>query len=116
MVINVIEKINCIIIEIKGDIVGGPGTDEFQSILKGLAEKGIVNIIVDLSGVKYMNSTGVGILVRGYTTIKTAGGRLKFAAVNDKINVVLSITQLSKVIEIYPTVEDAIESFQVKAF
>jgi len=115
MKLNTHERYNSVVIEVKGDIVGGPAAEEFQNALKKIIDEGKTNVIVDLSGVKYMNSTGIGILIRGYTTVKTAGGLLKLAALTEKIQGVLSITQLNKVFEIYQTVDEAINSFQVKA-
>lgn len=116
MKLNINERYNSVVIEVKGDVIGGPASEEFQSALKKLLDDGKHNIVVDLSGAKYMNSTGIGILIRGYTTVKTAGGLLKLAALTEKIQGVISITQLNKVFEIYNNVDDAINSFQVKAF
>lgn len=114
MKLNINERYNSVIIEIKGDLVGGQPAEEFQDILKRTLEEGKYNIIIDLSGVKYMNSTGIGILIRGYTTVKTAGGVLKLASLNEKIKGVLSITQLNKVFEIHNSVDEAVNSYQVK--
>lgn len=115
MKLNINERYNSVIIEIKGDLVGGPPAEEFQETLRKTLEEGKYNVIVDLSGVKYMNSTGIGILIRGYTTVKTAGGVLKLASLNEKIKGVLSITQLNKVFEIHNNVDEAVNSYQVKA-
>jgi anti-anti-sigma factor len=65
---------------------------------------------MDMSGVYYMNSTGIGILIRAYTTLVNNGGDLKLASMNDKIEGVLSITKLMKVLPEYKTVDQAISS------
>ena len=64
-----------------------------------------------MSGVKFVNSTGIGIIVRGFKTIKEAGGDMKLAGLSTKIKVVLSITKLTSVFSIYDTVSDAVKDF-----
>ena len=59
-----------------------------------------------------MNSTGLGILVQSYTTLKNSDGRLKLARVTNKIESLLTITKLVTIFESYDTVEEAIESFE----
>ena len=68
-------------------------------------------IVIDLSKVEWMNSTGLGILISGYTSMRNHNGALKLANVTDKIQSLLIITKLVTVFETYDTVDEAISSF-----
>jgi anti-sigma B factor antagonist len=61
--------------------------------------------------VEWMNSTGLGILISGLTTLRNNGGELKLACVTDKIQSLLTITKLITVFENFDTIEDAVKSF-----
>jgi anti-sigma B factor antagonist len=111
MKINVLEKYTAAVIELKGDIVGGPHAEEFSSTLRKLISEEKKNIIIDLSETKYMNSSGLGMLISGYTTVKNSGGDLKLANVTAKIESLLVITKLSSVFENFSTVDEAVKSF-----
>jgi anti-sigma B factor antagonist len=58
-----------------------------------------------------MNSTGLGILMRGYMTVKNLKGDLKLVSLNESLKGILIMTQLNKVFETFPTLEEAIASF-----
>lgn len=105
------EIYNASVVTIKGKLIGGPDAEEFHSILQSSIEKDIKNIVVDLSDIGFVNSSGIGILVRGYTTMKTAGGDLKLAGISDKVSGVLAITKLNSVLSQYPNVDEAAKSF-----
>ncbi|MGH8004856.1 MAG: STAS domain-containing protein, partial [Limisphaerales bacterium] len=70
--------------------------------------------VIDLSDVDWMNSTGLGILISGLTTMRGSGGELKLARVTDKIQSLLVITKLVTVFESHDSVEAAIGSFGKK--
>jgi anti-sigma B factor antagonist len=74
-------------------------------------DEGKSNIIVDLGDVKFMNSSGLGMLIGGLTTMKKANGSLKLARVTEKIESLLIITKLVTIFEFYDTVEEAVNSF-----
>jgi anti-sigma B factor antagonist len=99
MKVNIIEKYGQVVLELKGDLIGGPFAEEMNTLLHKFVNDNKKNIVVDLSGVKFVNSSGIGILISGYTTMKNAGGELKLANVNERINGVLSITKLNQVFE-----------------
>ncbi len=105
------EKYNAVVIELKGNVMGGDDTKEFNELLHKLLDEGKKNVVVDLSEVKFMNSSGLGMLIGGLTTMKKAGANLKLARTTEKIESLLVITKLSTIFESYETVEDAIKSF-----
>ncbi len=108
---NVSEQYNAVIIELKGNVMGGEDTKEFNDLLHKIIDEGKKNIVLDLGQVKFMNSSGLGMLIGGLTTMKKAEGHLKLARVTDKIESLLIITKLITIFEFYETVDEAISSF-----
>ncbi|VAX27014.1 Anti-sigma B factor antagonist RsbV [hydrothermal vent metagenome] len=111
MKIKTSEKYDAVVITLKGNVMGGPDTQEFQDLLHKLLEENKKNIIVDLGGVKFMNSTGLGMLISGYTSVKNGGGTLVLANATEKINSLLVITKLITIFDNYNSVDEAAESF-----
>ncbi len=112
MKIKTSEKYNAVVIELKGNVMGGPEAQEFNDLLHKFVDEGKKNIVVNLASVKFMNSSGLGMLISGYTTIKNAGGSLKLANATEKINSLLVITKLITIFENFDSVEKAAESFK----
>lgn len=103
------EQYNAVVIELKGNVMGGDDTKEFNELLHKVLDEGKKNVVVDLSEVKFMNSSGLGMLIGGLTTMKKGNGTLKLARTTDKIESLLVITKLSTIFESFETVEDAIK-------
>jgi anti-sigma B factor antagonist len=99
------------VIELEGSVLGGPDATVLNDMLHALTERRKKKIVVDLSGVQGMNSSGLSMLITGLTTMKNAGGDLKIAAASKKIESLLAITKLTTVFELYPSVRKAIASF-----
>jgi anti-sigma B factor antagonist len=106
------EEYYCAVIELKGKIMGGPDAKKFRETLKELIDDGKTNVVLDLSQVKFMNSSGLGIIIGGLTTMRNAGGDLRICSAMERIESMLMVSQLNRVFELYPTLEEAIESFQ----
>ena len=85
--------------------------DRFDKIHEYI-ENNRKKVVVDLAKVEWMNSTGLGILISGYTRLRNHQGVLKLANVTDKIQSLLTITKLVTVFETFDSVEDAIKSFK----
>jgi len=105
------ERYNCVVIEFKGDVMGGPDTVKLNEQLHKLIDEGKKNVVVDLSKVKFMNSSGLGMLIGALTTMKNAGGDLRIANATKKIESLLMITKLITVFHHYKSVDEAAESF-----
>ena len=112
MSFNVSEKYNCVVIEFKGNVMGGPDAVSLNEELHELIEKDKTNVVVDLGKVKFMNSSGLGMLIGALTTMKKAGGDLRIANATDKIESLLIITKLITVFKHYKTLDEAIASYQ----
>lgn len=112
MKIKTTEKYGAVIIELKGNVMGGDDTKDFNELLHKLVDEGKVNIVIDLGDVKFMNSSGLGMLIGGLTTMKKVNGFMKLARVTDKIESLLIITKLITIFEFYETIDEALNSFQ----
>lgn len=111
MKIKISEKYDAVIIQLKGNVMGGEDTKIFNESLHKLIEEGKKNVIIDLSNVKFMNSSGLGMLIGGLTTIKKADGRLVLAGVTEKIESLLIITKLITIFETAEDVDKAVKKF-----
>jgi anti-sigma B factor antagonist len=111
MKFNTSEVYNAAVFAFKGKLMGGPEAQEFHDKLDEFLKAGKKNIVVDLGDVKFVNSSGLGNIVRGFSTVKDAGGQMKLAGATEKIDGLLSITKLNSVFEQYRTVEEAAKSF-----
>lgn len=105
------ERSNSVVIALKGNIMGGPDGAKLHDTLHELKENGKKNVVVDLHKVKFMNSSGLGMLISAMTTMRNAGGDLRLANVADRIQSLLIITKLITVFKNYDAVDDAIQSF-----
>jgi anti-sigma B factor antagonist len=111
MKIKTNEKYEAVVLELKGNVMGGDDTKDFNDLLHKYINEEKKNIIVDLHDVKFMNSSGLGMLIGGLTTMKKAEGNLKLANVTDKIQSLLVITKLITIFESYNSVDEAAKSF-----
>jgi len=111
MKINVVEKYTAVVLELKGEITITAKDAEFNNVLNKLISEGKKNIIIDLKETGFVNSSGLGMLIAGYTTVKNAGGDLKLANATEKIESLLVITKLTSVFSNYGSVEEAVKSF-----
>ena len=99
------------ILEVSGKIMGGPDSELFSTTLKSLVHEERTRVLVDLSKVTWVNSTGLGILISGYTTLKRNNGEMKLLNVSDRIESIFMVTKLHSVFDSYKDEDEAIESF-----
>jgi len=102
------------ILSLKGDLLGEPDTTNIRDKIHSLVSDEIKKVVIDLGGVNYMNSSGLGSLIAALTTMRNAGGELLLARVGKKVKNLFIITQLVKVFDTYETVERALASFKSK--
>lgn len=112
MKVKQVEKYGAVVIELKGNVMGGPEAQEFSDLLHKLIDDSKKNVIIDLAETKFMNSSGLGMLISGYTTVKNGGGVMKLANATEKIESLLVITKLITIFEHYTSLDEAIESFK----
>lgn len=98
------------VVTFEPQVFGGPQAVEFSAKLNDFASRGGRWVIVDLTNVELMNSSGLGMLVGGMTTMRKYNGAVKLVAVPEKVSGLLRITRLNTVFESYSTVEEAVLS------
>lgn len=101
-----------VILDLRGKITIGEGSVLLRDTVENLLEANRNRIILNLGGVSYVDSSGIGELVSRYTTTKNTGGKLKLLNLPKKIKDLLMITKLLTVFEIYEDEHAALESFQ----
>src|SRR5699024_4680020 len=111
MSFNTSEQFNIVVIEFKGNILGGPDAVSLNEKLHELIDAEKNNVVVDLGKVKFMNSSGLGMLIGALTTMRKAGGDLRIADATDKIKNLLIVTKLITVFQHFESVDEAVESF-----
>ena len=99
------------IVDIKGRITMGEESAAVRDMILGLLSKGNKQILLNLAGVEYIDSMGLGSLVGSFATARKQGGDLKLLNVNDKVTDVMQITKLYTVFDISKDESSAIKSF-----
>ena len=100
------------VLEISGKIMGGPDHDKFKAEIKGLIEQGFNKVVLDFSGVPWINSTGLGILISGYHSLREAEGGMKICNVKERVLSIFYISRLNEVFEVFPSCDEAVASFK----
>jgi anti-sigma B factor antagonist len=99
------------VLDVSGRITLGDGNVMLREIVRDLSEKGQKAIVLNLGEVNYIDSSGVGELVKAHTTIRNQGGKLKLASLTKRVHDLLEMTRLSAVFDIQKDEASAIESF-----
>jgi anti-sigma B factor antagonist len=102
---------NVEIISLQGKITIGAGDTQLREVITNAVNAGKTNVLLDLSGVTTIDSSGIGELVGSYTTVTNRGGKLKLLHLPAKLNELLHVTQLITVFEVYENEREAVGSF-----
>lgn len=100
------------IIELTGNVMGGPDATSLNNQLHELIDNNKKQVVVNLEEVKFINSSGLGMLIGGLTTLRNSGGELKLACASKKIEDLLRMTKLSTVFDVHKTVSEAVAAFK----
>ncbi len=100
------------VIDMEGKITIGEGSVAVRSAIRRLLEEGKKKILLNLAGVSYVDSSGIGELVSSFTTINREGGQLKLLNLTQKIQDLLAITKLLTVFDVYEDEATALNSFK----
>jgi anti-sigma B factor antagonist len=99
------------ILDVEGKILLGEGDVQLKRKIDELIERKETKLLINLANVPYMDSGGLGEIVRSYTTVKRAGGDLKLLNATKRISDLLTITKLITVFEIFDDEAAAVKSF-----
>jgi len=108
---NIKEYGDVTVISVKGNLMGGPETVAVHEKVKELIDNNIKKIVIDLSKVKWMNSSGLGTMMGCLTSLKNAEGELKLSGVAEKVKSLFMMTKLITIFDTYDTVEEAVSAF-----
>jgi anti-sigma B factor antagonist len=103
------------VLDVKGKVTLGEGDEMLKDKVNSLVNQGHKKIVLNLAEVPYIDSAGLGEIVRTYTTVSRQGGNLKLLNLTKRITDLLSITKLLTVFETYDSEPDAIRSFSASA-
>ena len=99
------------VIDAAGRITLGEGASAFRDMIRDLASKGNKKILLNLGEVSYIDSSGIGEMVSGFTTVTNGGGQLKLVGLSKRVKDLLQITKLYTVFEAYDDEAEAVRSF-----
>jgi anti-anti-sigma factor len=100
------------ILDLSGEVRIGDSSVALRESVRNLADQGKKKLLLNLAGVKYMDSSGIGELIANYTTVKRQGGQLKLLNLTDRIQNLLVITKLLTVFDAYDNEAEALKSFE----
>ena len=104
-----------VIIDIEGKILLGEGDVEIKQTVDDLLKKGVLSIILNLAKVSYIDSAGLGEIIRCFTALRRNGGSLKLLSPNARVIDLLNITNLLNVFDSYDDEATALKSFSDNA-
>ena len=102
---------NVTVIDVAGRITLGEGSSALRETLRDLVAKNQTKILLNLADVTYIDSSGIGELVSGYTTVTNTGGSLKLLNLNKRVKDLLQITKLYTVFEVHEDEAAAVRSY-----
>ena len=103
------------VLDLKGKMTLGEGDELLKDKINSLIHQGQKKLLLNLEGVPYIDSAGLGEIVRTYTTVSRQGGNLKLVNLTKRITDLLSITKLLTVFETFDVEKEAIASFSASA-
>ncbi len=105
------KKGDVLILDLKGKILIGDGIDELREAINNALKEKETKILFNFAEVPYLDSTGLGEVVRSYTSIKKEGGSVKIVNLTNKVKDLLSVTKLLTVFDTFEEEEKAVSSF-----
>jgi anti-sigma B factor antagonist len=100
------------IVDITGQLRLGEGTGKLREVVKQLVNDGYRKILLNMSGVIHIDSTGIGELVSNFTTLSNQGGELKLMSLNKNVRNLLQITRLFTVFDVHDDQVSAVKAFK----
>ena len=99
------------ILDLNGEVRIGDSATALRSAIRELVAAGNQKILLNLAGVRYIDSSGIGELIANYTTVGRNGGKLKLLSLTDRVQDLLVITKLLTVFDVYDNEAEALSSF-----
>jgi len=100
------------VLDLEGEVRIGDSATALRGAIRALVAGGNKKILLNLRGVRYIDSSGIGELIANYTTVNRDGGQLKLLNLTDKVQDLLVITKLLTVFDVYDNESEALSSFK----
>ena len=100
------------VLDLSGEMYGGPDNMKLVEMVSELVEEKKLDLILNLSKVKWVSSTGIGIMVSARARYAQEGGVIKLMSPNDRVLGILQVTRLNLIFDVFPTEQEALESFK----
>ena len=110
--VTTMNNLEIAVLEPRGSLIGGEETDELKTKARDLLEQGNRKLVLDLGGVSYINSSGIGALVSIHSMFQKAQGKIKLCNMGKSVQNVFVITKLTSVFDTEETRELAVKSFK----
>ena len=104
-----------VVLDLKGRVMLGEGDEILKDKVNSLLNQGKKKIVLNLAEVPYIDSAGLGEVVRTFTTVSRQGGQLKLLNLTKRITDLLAITKLLTVFDTYDSEDEAVQSFSASA-
>ena len=104
-----------VVLDLKGRVMLGEGDEILKDKVNSLLNQGKKKIVLNLAEVPYIDSAGLGEVVRTFTTVSRQGGQLKLLNLTKRITDLLAITKLLTVFDTYDSENEAVQSFSASA-
>mgnify|MGYP006306931659 CR=1 FL=1 len=112
MHIEVFDKQNTVLLEIKDERLDVHNSEDLKVQMHSLLNQGRCNLLVDLSAVRFLDSSGLGTLVAGYKHAEARNGILKLCGLQPQVRSMFELTRLHRIFEIYTSVQEGLDSFK----
>ncbi|MFC4874517.1 STAS domain-containing protein [Negadavirga shengliensis] len=100
------------IMKLKGDLIGDESGPKLVGKVSDALNEGITNCIIDLSQVRYISSSGIGVLITILTKMRNAGGEVYLTSPSEHVKKLLIITKLNNIFNVYDSLEEAREKIR----
>ncbi len=100
-----------VVVFVKEERLDANNSEELKSELNRIFESGSKDLIVDLKEIRFIDSSGLGVLVSGFKNASTRQGTIKLSGLQTQVKSMFELTRLHRVFDIFPTVDDALESY-----
>lgn len=100
------------VLEVSGEMYGGPENMKLVELLEELAAKEKKETVIDMGKVKWIASTGLGILVRARTKYTELGGTVRLCRLNERVLTLLAITKMNSLFDVHSSQDEAVAAFR----
>jgi len=102
-----------LVLHLSGELMGGEETKPLQERIYKTIEDNQPNVVLNMKDLKWMNSSGLGIIMSCLTTLRGSDGDLRLAETSDRVRRPIEVTKLDQVIKLFDTVNEAVKSYSM---